>query len=501
MTVAGASRSLRMGRAVLRPFTSALHRPSARACSTQPHSYQQQLERRLSALGGPAYSVPADSITCLGSPSEFHQAILHHISQARSRVCLSALYLGTDPLSLQIVEALTDALQRNPQLQVHVLLDCLRATRQERGSGDSSVSVLSPLVTGSSGRAALSLFHSPKLSGMLKKVLPPRWNETISLLHLKCLVFDDQLILTGANLSGSYFENRQDRYMQFDQCKPLADHFAKLTDAIGSLSYSFQSSGELAPPRVDPVEQTAHFKQVMKLSIGAPTGPGMPNEWRDESKDTVVYPTVQFGPAEIRHDEACTLEVLSSMPKDSTLMLSTGYFNCTSRYERVIVGSGSTAEVWVAAPCANGFYGATGAANLIPRAYSLLAEWFHKRIAVTGRVTLREWARGGWTYHAKGLWVDLPGGAGPVVTMVGSPNFGERSVHRDLEASAIVITRNEALSKRLAKEKAAIRAHTSLTTEDTWEQAGRFGDPAFDENSTRRGFAMRLVTRLCRGFL
>jgi len=61
----------------------------------------------------------------------------------------------------------------------------------------SSVSVLQSLVDTSNMQARVSLFHSPELSGLLKRYLPARWNETVSLLHMKALVFDDDLIITG----------------------------------------------------------------------------------------------------------------------------------------------------------------------------------------------------------------------------------------------------------------------------------------------------------------
>ena len=42
--------------------------------------------------------------------------------------------------------------------------------------------------------------------------LPPRYNELLTTFHLKAYVFDDTLIMSGANLSNDYFTSRQDRY-------------------------------------------------------------------------------------------------------------------------------------------------------------------------------------------------------------------------------------------------------------------------------------------------
>lgn len=48
---------------------------------------------------------------------------------------------------------------------------------------------------------------------MLKRKLPVRWNEVVGVQHCKVYIFDDQLILSGANLSNTYFTVRQDRYL------------------------------------------------------------------------------------------------------------------------------------------------------------------------------------------------------------------------------------------------------------------------------------------------
>ena len=50
---------------------------------------------------------------------------------------------------------------------------------------------------------------------------------------------------------------------------------------------------------------------------------------------------------------------------------------------------------------------------------------------------MRRYQRPGWTYHAKGLWLGAP----PLLSVVGSSNFGERSVRRDLELSFTLVTK------------------------------------------------------------
>lgn len=47
-----------------------------------------------------------------------------------------------------------------------------------------------------------------------------------------------------------------------------------------------------------------------------------------------------------------------------------------------------------------------------------------------------------------GLWLYLAGSSLPCLTLIGSPNFGYRSVHRDLEAQVAIVTKNKSLQQQ-----------------------------------------------------
>lgn len=76
-------------------------------------------------------------------------------------------------------------------------------------------------------------------------------------------------------------------------------------------------------------------------------------------------------------------------------------------------------------------------------------------------MSLFEYERPGWTYHAKGLWYYLPDSSLPNVTLIGSSNFGERSVNRDLEAQICVVTTNGGLQRKLQSEFENILQHST----------------------------------------
>ena len=114
-------------------------------------------------------------------------------------------------------------------------------------------------------------------------------------------------------------------------------------------------------------------------------------------------------------------------------------------------------------PQANGFYGSKGVSGMLPPAYTLMSKRFLDAVYTQGlqqRLGLHEWKRGtvgtagGWSYHAKGLWVTLPQSQhGPSVTLIGSSNYTKRSHTLDLEANALVLTTDPGLQSRLREEE------------------------------------------------
>lgn len=100
--------------------------------------------------------------------------------------------------------------------------------------------MLLPLLQRFPEQVRVSLFHTPNLRGLFRLLLPERLNETIGLQHIKVYLFDDNVILSGANLSDSYFTNRQDRYVFLQDCPEIADFFTELVDAVGDVSLQLQ---------------------------------------------------------------------------------------------------------------------------------------------------------------------------------------------------------------------------------------------------------------------
>lgn len=82
-------------------------------------------------------------------------------------------------------------------LRVEVLLEHTRGSRGEHNSR----TMLLPLVQNFSDVVKVSLYHSPSLRGLLKLLLPERFNETVALTHLKVYLTDDTIIMSGSVIS------------------------------------------------------------------------------------------------------------------------------------------------------------------------------------------------------------------------------------------------------------------------------------------------------------
>lgn len=292
--------------------------------------------------------------------------------------------------------------------------------------------------------------------------------------------------MSGANLSEDYFTNRQDRYHIF-RSKQITQYFADVHQAVCSMSYrvtpskAAQAGFDLTWPSNNiqpaPLDDAPGYidsaTRTMKSFVRAKA------EFSDKQDcDTIVYPLLQLTPI-LRPDGSTELPAISAVLRHlakseltgSRWTFTAGYFNMTKHFRDLLLASSpEKATVIGASPWANGFYGSKGISGMLPAAYTLLSRRFVEAVAkrgLSGRVSVQEWRRGtvntpgGWTYHAKGIWVTLPGEQNPSINVVGSSNYTERSYSLDLEANVLVVTRNRQLKQRYKVEEQALQEFAS----------------------------------------
>lgn len=448
----------------------------------------------------PSFKVNGSQIQVLQSPAEFYETLKDKIRNAERRIFLSTLYIGKS--ERELITTIQETLRAKPELTISILTDALRGTRE--APDPSCASLLAPLIAEfGPDRVEVRMYHTPNLTGLRKKYVPKRINEGWGLQHMKLYGVDDEIILSGANLSSDYFTNRQDRYHLF-LSKDVTEYFANIQDAVSSLSFlvkpsESQAGFEMVWPEDNaapsPLEDPTHFvKESTSLLAGLVSPKTAPLTAHDttplDKRDTSVYMLSQFSQL-LSPDTSTELPAVThvlktlSLPQyaNSSWTFTAGYFNPAPSLTKLLLSTQSHGNtVITASPFANGFYKSPGVSGLLPDAYTLLARRFVRTVhqqQLEASTVLREWRKGtvgepgAWTYHAKGLWVTLPGSKDPSISLIGSSNYTKRSYSLDLEANAMIVTENEELKKRLGEEQRWLQEHTAIVTGDDFAKADR----------------------------
>lgn len=463
----------------------------------------------------PRIDIRADQIKVLQGPEQFYETLKSKIRGAKRRIYLSTLYIGKS--EYELISALREALVRGgPELKMSILTDALRGTRESPDA--SCASLLAPLAAEFPDQVEIRMYHTPNLTGLRKRLIPKRINEGWGLQHIKLYGFDDEVILSGANLSNDYFTNRQDRYHVFS-AKSVAKYFARIHHVVCSVSFlllpsatdpssyilEWPDSNPVPSPLVEPRVFVATTTALLLPLCSPPDNPPPPLS----TSTTSVYPLMTHPPT--INTELPALRALLSSPLQS-YTFTAGYFNphpliTTSLLLASRPPGDSPGTILTASPSANGFYNSAGISGLLPAAYTHLSLVF-LRAARGANVQLREWQRGvvgqpgGWTYHAKGLWLTLSSSQAspsspsstpgtppspppshisstrtttttttttshhPAITSIGSSNYTTRSYGLDLEVGALVVTRDPALMAQWERERAALLHRSRPVTED-----------------------------------
>nr|POE65315.1 cdp-diacylglycerol--glycerol-3-phosphate 3-phosphatidyltransferase [Quercus suber] len=420
----------------------------------------------------PRFDVAADSIEILRSPTEFYENLK--------------------------VDTIRGSLKRNVELKVSILTDALRGTRE--APQPSCASLLASLVKEfGPERVEIRVYHTPNLTGIRKAILPKRINEGWGLQHMKLYGIDDEIIMSGANLSDDYFTNRQDRYHVF-KSKDITEYFSNVHQSVCELSYLVKPAEEAVGGFVlewptnnvefSPLADPAKYIASATRKLAPLARPNVVPALETTNSDTSVYPLLQLTPL-LKPDTSTEQPAVSGVLRTlgtteftgARWTFTAGYFNMTPEFRTLLLRTRpSSATVIAASPWANGFYGSKGVSGMLPAAYTYLSRRFLDSVASEGlseQISVKEWRKGtvntpgGWTYHAKGIWVTLAGERHPSISLVGSSNYTKRSYSLDLEANTLIVTRNPDLQRRLSEEEAWLQEHAKPVSRDDYAKSER----------------------------
>ncbi|KIS71215.1 CDP-diacylglycerol--glycerol-3-phosphate 3-phosphatidyltransferase [Mycosarcoma maydis] len=504
----------------LRALHTSLRREYGKSVIDEASKDEHLLTKRLAdELRLPLFSASGEQLHLLEDPSHFYQTLKDKISQAENRIFLASLYIGKE--ESELIEHLESALCAKPSLQLTILVDALRGTR-ESAPTPSCASLVSRLRARFPDRVRIRLYHTPNLKGWLKKFVGKRFNEGWGLQHMKIYGFDNDVVLSGANLSRDYFTNRRDRYLMIEDHEDIANYLHSLVQLVGQFSFKLEACEDRGASFEK--EESPDWKLIWdggkdstsSLRSQTEMQPYRATGWTDEAAnaveeftrqwnticpiskaeiaigrgqaDTLLLPLLQMGPLKIRQETCAIPQILELAHKahdeqgpPPILALTSGYFSLYKPYKALLLQAKAARTAVVkmicAAPEANGFFNSKGVSGWIPEAYTWYEFQFWDALRRSrrllrqdgksgeeGGVEIREWKKDGWTYHAKGIWFSPPPAEGsnelaaPTIVHIGSSNYGSRSADLDLECTFLISTLSKKLSQKFKEEWSKLEA-------------------------------------------
>lgn len=226
---------------------------------------------------------------------------------------------------------------------------------------------------------------------LVTQFLPPRWNEILSVYHIKSYIFDNNMIISGANLSNDYFTTRIDRYVLFENCPELINYYEKLISTsihtnsqffchfIGilfqylgriwtceSLQFVFCSFSYVVSSNRTHNEFRGRVMELLRTGGDATCS--------ESNGDVLIYPTFQQEALNLTADYTSFKGVLdvASRFEDTDLYLTSGYVNFPAEIVDVLSKYHGKMRYLFAAPQANSFFHDPGFASVIPALYNIV---------------------------------------------------------------------------------------------------------------------------------
>ncbi|KAA1075215.1 CDP-diacylglycerol--glycerol-3-phosphate 3-phosphatidyltransferase [Puccinia graminis f. sp. tritici] len=514
----------------------------------------------------PHFRSPQNAIKVLKEPSQFYLELLNLIGRAKKRIFIASLYVGKEERNL--IEALREALETNKEIKLTILVDYLRSTREHGRTRECSASLLRTLKIRFPDQVEIRLFHTSELFGILKRFVPRRFDEGFGLQHMKIYGADEDVIMSGANLSSDYFTNRQDRYIKLTGQEHLSEYLYELIELTSRISYRMEEEVSSEEDCVEGLKIAWPSTNVCQPPIGSRRASqqfkttahqlytGFTERWRlklgrldqtNKQSDQLlpqasIFPTLQISPFKINHETALVipklinlvhqlsppppplhlraLHPLTPVHEKTVLNWTSGYFSLLREYKTHMLSSNAHVEIITASPQANGFYRSNGVSKYIPPAYSYLENLFRNEIRKfkkEDQIIIRRWNRIGWTYHAKGLWINrfvrIRRGSKEeekekreercIVTSIGSSNYGRRSAERDLECNLFIVLDNHLHPSEQPKDDDNRQLEGRSLSNQLVDELGhlkRHVQPD-DQKEAHVGIFVKFFTRLIRNML
>jgi len=390
---------------------------------------------------GKLFRILPSSVKVLSTPTEFFDEFRTLTKEAEERIRCTCLYVGESSLEAKLTGEVYRQLKLKKDLDALWVVDYHRSQRNTK-KGTATIQSLTRHI--SNDRFRIGLLENPNgKKGIWKNIKSGGRKEALKEVpgvhHMKMFVFDDNVILTGANLERQYLNDRQDRYWVIND-KALADHLSDCIEKLHSVCHVMTTVGM----RPSEFVLDAHYEQKLAMMIKSFSEP---EEIELSSDDTCILFTTQSPP--IHTQDSDFIGKLIGHEDIENLRIATGYFNLSDEYQTILKNRRKDLKVLICATQSNSFWRARGWLRKVTPTYEAFARYFMDKMEGTPTET-KEWLRTDWTYHAKGIWGETPNGE--YISTIGSSNYGMRSTVRDTEGNFTLFTQDEELKQKLEME-------------------------------------------------
>ncbi|VAX76616.1 CDP-diacylglycerol--serine O-phosphatidyltransferase [Serratia symbiotica] len=389
-------------------------------------------------------------IHTLHTPSDFRTELLKSIANATQRIYLVALYLDYDEAGREILNALYQAKQLRPKLEIGILVDWHRAQRGR--IGDSATN------TNADWYCLMEKQNQKQVSIPIYGV-PVNTREALGVLHLKGFILDETVIYSGANINNLYLHQhkkyRYDRYQLITNpvlAETMTAYIKKnllTSDAVQRLDR------DNLPKRLDIKNETRQLRFNLRRS-------GYQFCDNASNHELAVTPLVGLGKQSVLN---ATINHLMSCA-DQQLTLCTPYFNLTAQLMRNIISllrQGKQVEIIVGDKTANDFFipeeQPFKIIGALPYLYEINLRHFIRRLQRyndSGHLIVRIWKDGNNSFHLKGIWIDNKW------QLITGNNFNPRAWRLDLENAILIHDPKQELREQWCKELECIRTNTTV---------------------------------------
>lgn len=426
-----------------------------------PNSFYSQT--RLQQL--PKLAVKASDYNILENPEHFHNRLLELIRNAKERILMTILYLQDDESGREILDALYEAANRNPRLNIWIYVDFHRAQRGLIGKGAS---------LGNSAlyyEKAKNCSHPPCIYGV-----PVKKREIFGVLHTKGMVFDDTVLYTGASINDAYLARnnkyRLDRYHEIIS-NDLANTFCNYANKSFHINFAVQdfSQGSVKPAK-DIKDEIKQLRRHLTLSQ---------YEFKDKkikSNEIGITPIAGLGKRNNNLNKAILWALCSAKQE---LFICTPYFNPPKMIRNSIeqaLKKGVKVTLVVGDKVANDFFihenEDFSPIGVIPYIYEQNLRDFVKtnqEYIDKKKLSVKVWQDGFNSYHLKGIFIDRN------YAIVTGNNLNPRAWALDLENGLFIYDPNQLMQEKFSHEKQFIlkNAHDinhfqEIETEDQYPE-------------------------------